>query len=246
MAAEVLGGRVQHDVRPLFQGALQDRAQVGVVDHDQDAVRLGAVRGRPFGRRPDALDLHRGVGRGFEVDDAGKLAAGGDQVDVQLVQSFQLANLSAHGGHDFVQEMVRAAVQGAYVPHGAVGTGPGQKGGADGGHAAGKQGRVFAVVPSGEPRFRHPEGGVAQAAVDEPLGRSFCAFHAIGCFHVGCAGAGVRKHKRGCGMQRRLHRHVGLLRPVSREHGTGFKTRLHAQKVATFVASCQMKQNKLI
>ena len=244
MAAEVLGGRVQHDVRALFQGTLQDRTQVGVVHHDQDAVRFGAVGGRPLRRRPDALDLHRGVGGRFEVDDAGQLAASGDQVEVQFVQPFQLAHLSAHGGHDFVQEMVRAAVQGSDVPHGAVGPRPREEGGADGGHAAGEQGRVFAVVPRGEARLRHPEGGVAQAAVDEPVGRGLCAFHAVRRFHVGGAGACVREHKGGCRMQGRLHRHVGLLGPVPREHCTGLETSLHAQKVATSVVFCQTKQNK--
>ena len=207
-------------------------------------MRLGAVGGGPLRRRPDALDLHRGVGGRFEVDDAGQLAARGDQVEVQFVQPFQLAHLSAHGGHDFIQEMVRAAVQGSDVPHGAVGPGPCEEGGADGGHAAGEQGRVFAVVPRGEARLRHPEGGVAQAAVDEPVGRGLCAFHAVRRFHVGGAGACVREHKGGCRMQGRLHRHVGLLGPVPREHCTGLETSLHAQKVATSVVFCQPKQNK--
>ncbi|MEE2838860.1 MAG: hypothetical protein VYD51_08450 [Bacteroidota bacterium] len=59
---------------------------------------------------------------------------------VQLVQPFQLAHLAAHGGHDFVQEMVCAAVQRSDVPHGAVGPRPREEGGAYGGHAAGEQG----------------------------------------------------------------------------------------------------------
>ena len=80
-------------------------------------------------------------------------------------------------------------------------------------------------------RFSHAQRWVTQPAVDVAVWRGFCAFDPIGCFHVGSACSRIWEHKGGGGVHRGLHRHVGVLRPVSCEHCAGFQAFLHGSKV---------------
>ena len=230
MAAEVFGGRVKDQVCAFFKRALKDGAEVGVVHHDHDTVVFGAVLRRPFRGLADALNLHRGVGGGLEVDNAGALTAQVFQGGVQLVEVVDLRHRASHGRHDFFEEVVGAAVQRSDKPHGAVGSGPCKQGRGNGGHAAAKQRRVVAVVPRGEPLLRHADRGVAQSAVNEPVGRGLCAFNAVGGFHVGGAGARVRKDEGGSGVHGGLHSHVGVRRTVPCEHCAGLEVLVHVDK----------------
>ena len=215
---------------PCSNGRCNTGPEVGVVDHHQDAVVFRAVLRCPFAGGADALDLHGGVGRRLEVDNARPCATGFHQGILKAVQMIQARHLPPHGRKHVVQEMLRAAVQGADVPNRPVGVRPRKQGGADGGHAAGKERGVGAVVPGGKALLGHVQGGVAEAAVDEAFGRRFCAFHAIGRLHVGGPGACVGKDKGACRVHGRFHRVACIRRVVSREHCAGLQVLLHGSK----------------
>ena len=69
--ADVFRRRVHQHVSAVLQGPLEDGAEVGVVNPHNHAVVFGLVLPCPIGRGADAVDLHRGVGRGFQVDHPG-------------------------------------------------------------------------------------------------------------------------------------------------------------------------------
>ena len=120
MAAEVLGSRVQHDVRSFFQGTLKHRSEVGVVDHHEDAVIGCAVRGSPLRGSADALQLHGGVGRRLQVDDAGQLAFGGMQGMVEALEAFDFRHRAAHVWQHIFEKVMRSPVKRPHKPYRSV------------------------------------------------------------------------------------------------------------------------------
>ncbi|MNH22872.1 hypothetical protein D3C79_827450 [compost metagenome] len=63
MAAEVLGRRMHHQVRPKLQRPLQIRRAVGVIDHHKHITALHCLDDGRY-----IHQLHVGIGRRFEVD----------------------------------------------------------------------------------------------------------------------------------------------------------------------------------
>ncbi|MNR14522.1 hypothetical protein D3C85_1310040 [compost metagenome] len=72
VAAQVFGGRMQHDIRAVFQRPLQHRCGEGVVDDGQQA--LGA---RDGGHGGDIDQAQVRIGRCLEIDRPGLRADGG-------------------------------------------------------------------------------------------------------------------------------------------------------------------------
>ena len=229
---EVFGRRVKHQIRTLFQRPLQDGPEVGVVHHDHNAVVFGAVHRSPLCSLADALDLHGGVGGGFQVNDAWADTTSVFKRVLEFVQMRQFGQLSTHRRKHFVQEVVRSAVQRPHKPNGTVRSRPRQQSCGNGCHAASKERGVFAAVPSRQALLGHGHRGVTEAAVDESFGRRLCAFNAVGGLHVCGAGTGVGKHKRRGRMHGRLDRHLGVRRTVPREHCAGFKVLVHGGKLS--------------
>ncbi|MNP15170.1 hypothetical protein D3C76_1075160 [compost metagenome] len=110
MAAQVLGRRMHHQVRPQFQRSLQVGRAVGVIDHHGDSV---LVRKRCHGS--DIGHLHVRVGRCFEVDHLGLPA---DRRFKRLqVSHVDMADLDPELTDAVVQKGKGAAVQSTPYQH---------------------------------------------------------------------------------------------------------------------------------
>jgi hypothetical protein len=164
VAAEILGGRVDH-----HGGAVLDRpAQVGggdgVVHHQRHAGVGGHLReagqvGDGHGRVGDGLGVHRPGARPHRG--AGGVRVGGvDEGDVD-----------PEPGRHVGQQRERPAVE---VPLGeqvVAGAGQRQQRGGDGAHAGGGGQALGRALQVGDGRLQHRGGGVLVAGVDEALAR---------------------------------------------------------------------------
>ena len=159
VAADELGGRVDHDVRAVLERPHQIGGGEGVVHHQRDAG--------PVGDLGHGLDVHQvgiGIAQGLHEDGLG----------VGLDRGLQRGGLwLGEGGGDAVgqrqgvgQQVVGAAVDGLgrhdVLPR------PGQRleGIADGRRARRHRQRRRAVLQRRDARLEHAVGGVGQASVD--------------------------------------------------------------------------------
>ncbi|GAA0582491.1 hypothetical protein GCM10010394_08940 [Streptomyces crystallinus] len=159
MAAQVLGGAVQHDLGAQFPWPLEHGRGEGVVDEQRHrAARVG-----------DGPDVHLGegrVGRGLHDHQTG---VGPQRVgDARGVDPGHLRTEESG-----VQEVVAAAVQrpdGDHVPQAR--RGPGEQHRGEGGHAAGEGHGAFGAFQPRERCLETAYGGVVQACVHRgPVGQ---------------------------------------------------------------------------
>ncbi len=153
VAAEVLGGAVQHDAGARGGGPLENGGGEGVVGQQ----RHGAA-GVGDGAQVDLGE--GGVGGGLDEDQAGVRADGvGDAGRVDP------GDLGAE--QPGVQQMVAAPVQRADGDDVAQAEGgAGQQDGGEGGHAAGEGDGGLGPLQPGEGGLEAADGGVAEAGVD--------------------------------------------------------------------------------
>lgn len=152
VAAEVLGGAVQHQAGAVFRGALEHGCGEGVVrEEGHRAAGVGQGAQVDFGEG--------GVGRGFDQDQTRVRAQGVG--DPRRVGPGDLRAEESRG-----QQVVAAAVQGAYGDDVAQAQGgPYEKDGRERGHAAGEGDRGLGPLQPGQSGLEAGDGGVAEASV---------------------------------------------------------------------------------
>ena len=87
MAADKLGGRVDHHIRPVLDGADQVRGAEGVVDHQRQPMSVGQGR--------DGIqvwDVAVGIAQGLQVDGFGVFLNG-------LLHLIQVMDIHKGGGN---------------------------------------------------------------------------------------------------------------------------------------------------
>lgn len=159
VAAQVLGGRVQHDVGAVLQRPLQHRRGEGVVDDGQEAL---AARDGRDGGNVDQPQV--GVGRRLEIDRAGLGADGGGH-------RFRAREVGEHGVDAQARQPLREQREGSavddLVDHDLVAAlQQRQQRGRDRRHAGGRDHAGLGPFERGQPLFQQGLGRVAGAAVD--------------------------------------------------------------------------------
>ena len=104
VAAQKLGGRVDHDVRAPLDGPHQGRRRRGVVDHQRQAILV-----RDGGERLDVDNVELGIAERLGVDGAGLVVDGGAQA-VEIV-GIDEADSDAEARQRVVEEVVGAAIE---------------------------------------------------------------------------------------------------------------------------------------
>ena len=173
VATQILGGGMDDQVGPQFQGALQVRRAIGVVHHRQGPVATGDIR--------DGGDIHQthvGIGRRLEKDHAGAGRDGGGQVG--RVGQIQVPDLDPELLQPMVEKGEGATVEGLvrdqFVPR--LQQGPEQGGGSPltrGGH----QGRL-SYLEIGQPFLQQPGSRIADPGVNISRPLAGEAGHALG------------------------------------------------------------------
>ncbi len=177
---EVLGGRVQDQVRAQFQRALQHRRGEGVVHHHDQAVALGDGT-----HRGDVHDLQHRVGRGFDPDHLG--LRGDRGLERGQVGQVDEAELQVGGALPHALEQAEGAAVDVIHRHDvAAGVQQLHHGGA-GGHARGEREAAAAAFQGGHATLVGEAGRVVGTRVLEAL-----VFTGAG---LGVGGGGVdRRH----------------------------------------------------
>ena len=158
---DVLGDRVDDDVRAELQRALEDGGRERVVDDDHDAVLLGELA--------DRLDVRDAPGRvrgGLEVDHLGVVADGlRDLLDLRRVDGGGLDAVLRDG----LEEAHGAAVQRVAPDHVLARVHERPHGARDGAHAGAERRARDAALHLGDELLELVHGGVAEARVDVAL-----------------------------------------------------------------------------
>ena len=160
--AQVLGGAVNHDVRPVFERPLEVAAGEGVVHHQDRPVLVAQL-----GQGGDVQDLQQRVRRRFDPDHPRFWGHEGGEADRRGVvgvtrrQSPRLEHL--------VQQAEGAAVQVGRRHHLVAGLEQPLEHGRGRGQAAGEGHAPFAAFEGRQTGFQGGAGGVAAAAVLVPL-----------------------------------------------------------------------------
>ena len=159
VAADKLGGRVDHDVRAVLDGTDQVGSAEGVVNYQGQAVLMG-----DFGNGVDIGDIAVGVAQGLEVDGLGVLLNGA--LDFRKVVRIHKGGGNAELGQGVGQQVIAAAVDGllgdnviARLSQSLNGVGDSRRTGSQ------SQGR-HAALQSCQALFQYILGGVGQTAVD--------------------------------------------------------------------------------
>ena len=192
MAADKLGGRVDHHIRPVLDGADQVRGAEGVVDHQRQPMSVGQGR--------DGIqvwDVAVGIAQGLQVDGFGVFLNG----LLHLIQVMDIHKGSGNAvlGQCMGQQVVRAAIKGALGDNVLSCLGQRLDRVGDGGCAGGHRQGGGSPLQGSYPRLQHPLGGVGQSAVDvawflqmEPSRRVGGVVKDIGCGLINGHRPGVR------------------------------------------------------
>ena len=159
VAAQELGGGVQHDVRAVLDGSDQVRGTKGVVDGQGDAVFVSDGR--------DGVDIRNvgiGVAQGLEVDGLGVGLDGG--LHLRRIVGVHKGSLDAVEGQRVGKQVVTAAINGLLRDNVIARLRQGLDGIGHGCGAGGQGQRAHAAFQRGDAFFQHILGGVGQAAVD--------------------------------------------------------------------------------
>jgi hypothetical protein len=162
LAVDVLGGRIDDDVGPKPQGLLEDRRGEHVGDDDAGTRRVGKV-----GDRREVDDLERRIGGRFQEHRGGRAR----QRRAPLVEIGTVDELGRDAiarqqvGHD----VVARAEQGAGGDDAVAGLERREKGGEDGGHAAGGAAAELGPLDEGEAAFERTQRRIGVARVDVAL-----------------------------------------------------------------------------
>ena len=104
VAAEKLGGGIDHDIGSPLDGADKRRARRGVVDDQREPVLMG-----DGGQLRDVDNVELGIADGFGIDGAGLVIDGGAQA-VKVV-GIDEAHRDAETRQGVVEEIVGAAIE---------------------------------------------------------------------------------------------------------------------------------------
>ena len=159
VAAQKLGGAVQHQVHAQLERVLVDGRGKRVVGHHD---RAGACAGR--GQARDVQHLERGVGGRFQVEHPAAL--GDRRLDLRVVGRIAQRHLHLEAGQELGEDLVGAAV-GVLDRHDPVaGREQREERVADGGHAGGEAGGRLRAFQQPHLFLERVHGGVGVAAVD--------------------------------------------------------------------------------
>src|SRR5690606_27296609 len=159
VAADPLGGRVDHDVGPPLQRPAQVGRGEGVVDDQRQAVLVGHP-----GHGLDVEDVQLGIADGFGVDALSPLVDG--PAEVVGIRRIHEVDLDAQVGQAVGQQVEGTAVEAGRRHHLVAGAGDVGDGQGGGGLAAGGGQGGGAAFQGGHPLLEHVHGGVHDAGVD--------------------------------------------------------------------------------
>ena len=159
MAADELGGGMQHDIRTMLNGPDQIGRAKGVVDHKGNLMGVGDRR--------DGVDVRNvgiGIAQRFQIDRLGVWPNGGLYL-FQIVRVHK-GGLNAVERQGMGQKIIAAAVDRllgddvvAFLRQGLDDIGYRRR-------AGGKRQRAHAALQRGETLFQYILGGVCESAVD--------------------------------------------------------------------------------
>jgi len=159
VAADELGGGVNHDVCAVLDGANQVRGAEGVVDDQRQAVLVGNG-----GNGINVGDIAVGVAQCLQIDGLGVGLDG-------VLHLGQIVSVDKGGGHaelgqGVLQQVVAAAVDGLLCHDVVTGLCQRLDGVSDGGSAGSGGQSSHAALQSSDALLEHILRGVGQAAVD--------------------------------------------------------------------------------
>ena len=156
VAAEELGGAVQHHGGTVPEGLLEDRAGEGVVDQERDAVRGGGHAG-------NVDELQARVGRRLQDHQAGVRPERG----VDALRGRERDVVAEHAGG---QQVVASAVQRPHGDHVLLSGGDdGEQHRAERRHAGGEGDGLRGVFEDGDAFLEPCHGGIPEPLVDGAL-----------------------------------------------------------------------------
>ena len=230
MPADVLGERIDDDVRTVLQRMLPQRAEECVVDCDRRRGR--GVREHRVTRGSHSFDIDQRIGRiggAFEIDHrhfatlrAGEHLGAFERVrDLGRLGARRKINVTdtkarqRFGDEPFGCRVKRARVQ----DHVAFGAERQQQRG-NGGHARRKHQRVFGAVPHRQPVLEDFLVGTIETRIDQPVGAIALSPRTLAGdrFEVALAIGGAAERKRGRQEDRWLERAFGQHRIIPQPH----------------------------
>ena len=159
VAADKLGSRVNHNVRPMRNGPNEIGSSEGVVNDQRQAVGVGDL-----GYGVDVWDVAVGVAQGFQIDRLGVGPdGGGDSLQIVGVHK---GGLYSELGQGVCQQVIAAAIDGLLRHNVIPRLGQSLDGVGDGRRARGQCQCRYASLQGGNPLLQHVLGGVGQPPVD--------------------------------------------------------------------------------
>ena len=159
MAAQELGGGMDHDVGAVLDGPDQVGGAESVVDDQRQAVAVGQI-----GQGVDVGNVGVGVAQGLDVQGLGVVLNGG--LHRGKVVDVDEGGLDAVERQGVGQQVIRAAVDGLLGHDMFPGGGQRLDGVGDGRCAGGQSQRCHAALQCCHPLFQHVLRGIGQPSVD--------------------------------------------------------------------------------
>ena len=223
VTSDELCQRIEHQVGPMVERALPDRAEERVVDRHDGIAFAGGMGPGDFDTHLDVDEVVGGVGRRLQVHHAQGRAGGfGGQPLLDLrprLAGTELDGDDAELGERVLNEVVGAAIEGTGMEDDLPGTNVRQERIGDRRHAAVEDEGGLGFIPQGEAILEDLQIRVVHPAVDESGLLALPQFlEAVGEGEEVLAGFGTRERERGGLEDRALHRALGPLRLVAVAH----------------------------
>ena len=158
VAAEILGGRMQHQVDAVLDRALEDRRSPAVVDHRDDAGGAGQRR-----QPRQVLGLEHPAGRAFEIEQPRPGQRPGDRVGVAAIDEL---DGDAEARQHLQHHPVGVGIDMAHAQDAVAAAAQAEDGRADRPHAAGEATRRLGALQRRELALELGGRGIVDPRID--------------------------------------------------------------------------------